>query len=48
VTSKALAHKTKRKINTMAVDASDMARVLASASKVLTFILFPSPFLFFD
>jgi hypothetical protein len=33
--SKTLAHKTKRRINIAVVDASNMARVLASAFKVL-------------
>jgi hypothetical protein len=48
VTSKALAHKTKRMIKSVVVDASDMARVSASAFKVLTFTLFPFPFVFFN
>jgi hypothetical protein len=47
-TSKVLSRKTKKKIDTKVVDASDMVRVLASAFKVLTFTLFPFPFVFFD
>jgi hypothetical protein len=39
--NKVLTRKTKRKIDTVIVDASDMAKVLASAFKVLTFCLFP-------
>jgi hypothetical protein len=48
VSSKTLARKTKKKIDTVVISASDMARVLASAFKVLTFAFYPSPFVFSD
>jgi hypothetical protein len=47
VSSKTLSCKTKRKIDTVVVDACDMARVLVSAFKVLTSAFFPFLFLYF-
>jgi hypothetical protein len=48
VSNKTLARKTKRKIDTVVVDASDMARVLASAFKVLSSIFSLSFYVFSD